>query len=160
MSRTMLMVLLSVAAVAATGGPATAQNVKADMEAILELDRKWVAAVAARDVEWIANLYAPKGRLMPPGQPAVEGRKAIGAAWRGMLADPTFTFTFAPKHIHVAGSGDHAHEVGTYQSATGAGDGRTKDQGKYVVVWAKIGARWQVVADIFNSDGPPTAAVQ
>jgi uncharacterized protein (TIGR02246 family) len=155
-----MVMMAALATVLTAAGPAAAQSVKADVEAILDLDRKWVAAVAARDFAWIENLYAPKGQLMPPGTPAATGRDAVGAGWRAMLADPTDTLTFAPKQIHVAGSGDHAHEVGTYQSASGTGDAKTADTGKYVVVWAKMEGRWQVVADIFNSDGPQAAKTE
>jgi len=156
--RTMMMVMTLMAAFAAAGGPAAAQDARADVEAILELNRKWVEAVAARDFEWIANLYAPQGHLMPPGMAGAQGREAVGAGWRSMLAAPDYTLTFRTKQIHVAKSGDYAYDIGTYQSATGTGDAKTEDRGKYVVVWAKIDGGWHVVADIFNSDGPLGAA--
>jgi uncharacterized protein (TIGR02246 family) len=157
--RTMMMMVITLtAAFAATGRPAAAQDARADVEAILALNGKWVQAVAARDFEWISNLYAPQGHLMPPGAAGAQGREAVGDGWRRMLADPNYSLTFGTKQIHVAKSGDYAYDLGTYRSATGTGDAKTEDRGKYVVVWAKIDGRWQVVADIFNSDGPQGAA--
>lgn len=129
-----------------TAGTAVADP-RAEVEAIRELNTKWVAAVAAKDVPWIANLYAENGRFMPPGAPAAEGRDAIKAAWTGMLDAPGPALTFEPTEIHLAGSMDHAYEIGTWRTGE-------QDDGKYVVVWKKHGPVWQVVADIFNSNRP------
>ena len=144
--RSVVLIMAIAAAGVAHGDPG------AEMQAIRALDAKWVAAVAAKDVAWITNLYAENGRFMPPGAPAAEGREAIKEAWTGMLAAPGPVLTFEPTEIHLAGSMDHAYEIGTWRIGE-------KDDGKYVVVWKKRGPVWQVVADILNSNRPaPPAA--
>ena len=155
---TRCMAIVAMALIAATGTAARAADVRADIQAILELDKKWVTAIAEKEVDWIAELYAPAGRLMPPGAPASQGRPAIADAWKAMVETPGFSLTFEPTEIHVAGTGDLAYDVGTWKSSSGPADARAEDHGKYVVVWAKMQGRWQVVADIFNSDGPETRA--
>ena len=139
--------LSSVVAVLAMASVAWAGDATNDEQAIRALEAQWVKAVAAKDTEWIANLYAPDGRLMPPNSPASQGREAIRAAWSGMMATPGFVLTFAPTEIHVAKGGDVAYDIGT-------SEGANNDQGKYVVVWKKLDGEWKVAADIFNSDGP------
>lgn len=135
----------------AVGATTARADPRAEIDAIRQLGTKWVDAIAAKDVEWIANLYDEDGRLMPPGAPAAEGREAIGAAWKGMVSAPGPALTFEPTQIHLAGSLDHAYEIGTWK----IGDA---DDGKYVVVWKKRGTEWKVVADIFNSNRPAPAA--
>ena len=135
----------------ALAGLAAAADPGAEIEAIRDLDAKWLEAIAAKDVAWIANLYAADGRLMAPGAPAAEGHEAIAAAWKEMLGAPGPALTFEPAQINLAGSLDHAYEIGTWK----IGD---VDDGKYVVVWKKHGPQWKVVADIFNSNRPPPAA--
>ena len=150
---TRCMVMVAVALTATIGTAARAGDVRADVEAIIDLDKKWVTAIATKDVDWIADLYAPAGRLMPPGAPASQGRAAIADAWTAMVETPGFSLTFEPAEVHVAGTGDLAYDLGTWKSASGPADARAEDHGKYVVVWAKMQGRWRVVADIFNSDG-------
>ena len=107
-------------------GPARATDIRAEVEAILALDKAWVEAIADKNVAWIANLYGgDKARFMPPGSPAAIGREAIGEAWTGLMATPGFRLTFSPESIHVAGSGDHAHDIGSYELHVGVGDEAT-----------------------------------
>jgi uncharacterized protein (TIGR02246 family) len=141
--------LLAIALVLAAGAATAHADPRAEIEAIRALDTKWVAAIAAKDVGWVANLYAEDGRLMAPDAPASVGRDAIEAAWKKMMERPG-TLTFAPQQINLAGSADHAYEIGTWK----VGD---RDDGKYVVVWKKYGPQWKVVADIYNSNRPPAA---
>lgn len=135
----------------ALAAPVAHADPRVEIEAIRGLGAKWVEAIAAKDLGWITDLYAEDARFMPPGAPTAEGRDAIAAVWKTMLAAPGPTLTFEPNQIHLAGSLDHAYELGTWKT----GDA---DHGKYVLVWKKRGPDWKVVADIFNSDRPSTPA--
>ena len=94
-----IMVLMLAAA------PVMAGHTGNEEKAIRALDEQWVAAVAAGDIEAIANIYAADGLFMPSGTPPVEGRAAIGEAWGGLLTIPGIALTFAPTRIEVAESG-------------------------------------------------------
>ena len=50
-----------------------------------------------------------------------------------------------------------AYEIGTYTMGLDAPGGRVEDEGKYVVVWTRVGGDWKVAADIFNSNRPAPA---
>ncbi len=126
----------------------------AEEQAIRDLEREWVAAVAAGDTLAIANFFAENGYFMPPNAPRVDGRGAIRGAWAGMLQLPNVSLTFAPTEIVIAEAGDMAYDIGTYNFGLDGPDGRIEDKGKYVVVWRKVNGEWKVVADIFNSDNP------
>ena len=133
-------------------GTAATASAISDEQVIRDLEARWVKAVAAKDIAWIANLYAPDGRLMPPNARAAVGREAVRAAWTGMFGTPGFALTFAPGEVRVANAGDMACDIGTWQRPDP--DGKVADHGKYVVVWRKLQGQWKVVADIFNSDRP------
>lgn len=126
----------------------------AEEQAIRDLDREWVAAVAAQDTLAIANLYAEDGYFMPPNAPRVDGRGAIRGAWAGMFQMPNLSLTFTPTDIVIADGGDMAYDIGTYNLGLDGPDGRIEDNGKYLVVWQKVNGEWKIIADIFNSDIP------
>jgi uncharacterized protein (TIGR02246 family) len=129
-------------------------DVGAEEAKIRDLDKKWVAAVGAKDATASANFYAVDGVIMPAGQPIAQGRSAIASVWKGLLGLKNFDLTFAPSEVTVGSAGDIAYEIGTYALSFDGDKGPVKDVGKYVVVWKKVEGNWQVAADIFNSDGP------
>ena len=128
-------------------------DVAAEEAKIRDLDKKWVAAVGAKDATASANFYAVDGVIMPAGAPIAQGRSAIASVWKGFLGLKNFDLTFAPSEVTIASSGDIAYEIGTYALGFDGDKGPVKDVGKYVVVWKKVEGAWQVAADIFNSDG-------
>ena len=135
-----------------------APTVNADQEAnaqrIRDLTVSWVAAVAAKDIDKIVDLYAPEGYFMPPNTPPVQGRQPIGEAWRGLLELPGIAVTFGATRTDVSSSGDLAMDLGTYALGFDTEAGRVNDHGKYVVVWKRVNGEWKVAADIFNSNLP------
>ena len=139
---------------AALGVGAAAQQRPTDEQKIRQLDRDWVAKVAAKDLAGVVAFYAKDGVLMAPGGPPAEGIAAITEGWRGILGLPNGSLTFAPTRVTVAKSADLAYETGTYSLAFDGTKGRVQDQGKYVVVWKKEGGQWKAAADIFNTNLP------
>jgi ketosteroid isomerase-like protein len=148
-----------VAAVLGTFTPpaAAAEKQPSDEQQIRQLDRDWVAKVAAKDLVGVVAFYAKDGVLMAPNAPPAEGTAAVTEGWRGILGLPNGSLTFAPTRIMVAKSRDLASEIGTYTLAFDGPKGRVQDQGKYVVVWKKEGGRWKAAADIFNTNQPAPA---
>ncbi|HUA56490.1 MAG TPA: DUF4440 domain-containing protein [Candidatus Sulfotelmatobacter sp.] len=150
-----VLLLMAVAACGALVQPARAQQHSGDEQRIRQLDRDWVAKVAAKDLAGTVAFYAKDGVLMAPNAPPAEGTAAITEGWRGILGLPNGSLTFAPTRVMVAKSRDLAYETGTYGLAFDGPKGRVQDQGKYVVVWKKEAGRWKAAADIFNSNLPP-----
>jgi uncharacterized protein (TIGR02246 family) len=137
-----------------SAGALAQQQRPSDEQRIRQLDRDWVAKVAAKDLAGTVAFYAKDGVLMAPGAPPAEGTAAITEGWRGILGLPNGSLTFAPTRVTVAKSADLAYETGTYSLAFDGPKGRVQDQGKYVVVWKKEGRTWKAAADIFNSSLP------
>lgn len=120
---------------------------------IRKTDQEWVAAVAQKDPNAIAQFYTENGAILAPGAPIAEGRDAIAKAWKGFVGMKDFHLDFRPTKIDVASSGDMAYEIGAYTLSFRGEKGAVQDEGKYVVVWKNTGGQWKAAADIFNSNG-------
>jgi uncharacterized protein (TIGR02246 family) len=127
-----------------------------DEQAIRAHVDHWLQLVKAKDASGIAEMYAEDGAVMPPNAPIGTGRAAIQQAWASMMRTPGFDLTFNPEQIVISSSGDMALDRGTYTLTVAPAGTTQTDTGKYVVVWRKIGGDWKAVADIFNSNLPPS----
>ena len=127
--------------------------------AIEASNQQFMAHVAAGHGDSVAALYTENGRVMAPNMAAAVGRDAIAKEFTEMAAaKPVLELTVSS----VAASGALAVELGTYKitlSIPGA-PAPIVDTGKYLVHWHKVGDKWMMVDDIWNSDLPamPMAA--
>jgi uncharacterized protein (TIGR02246 family) len=127
-----------------------------DESAVKDLDAQWSRSAASGDLDGTLSYYADDASLLPPGAAIASGKNAIRAVWSALLV-PGNSVAWQANKVDVARSGDLAYTVGTYRATIRDAQGNpTADRGKYVEVWKKeAGAKWNVVADIFNSDLPP-----
>src|SRR6266513_2211098 len=142
-------------------GTVSAADTKSAIEkALRDLDAKWSAAAGAKDVDKTVSYYAADAIVMPPNAPAATTKEAIRSAWKEMLTSPGAAISWKATKVEVAKSGDMACVSGTYEETTTDASGKpVKDRGKYVEVWEKqADGTWKVVADIWNSDLPASAA--
>ena len=123
-----------------------------DKAAIMDLADSFDQAVQANDWTAYAALFAEDAVVMPPNQPAVEGREAIedfGSA---------FTIReFSTPTVEIEGRDGLAYMRGTYSiSATVEGIPEpVTDSGKYVQIWMEQpDGSWKIWRDIWNSDMP------
>lgn len=121
--------------------------------AIEATNQQFVAHFNAGHWDSVAVFYTENGRVMPPNMPVASGRTAIAATLGGMAAlKPVLALTTES----VAASGPIAIEAGTYKftmTPPGA-PAPVTDTGKYLVHWHKVGDKWMLVDDIWNSDLP------
>ena len=113
------------------------------------------AAVNASDVAGVLACWTPRGVLMPPHHPAVEGHAAIASYFHGIFAARRLTFTFPSSEVTM--QGDLAVERLAYRAVARPLDGGpvTEDAGKGLHVYARQpDGRWLLAQDIWNSDLP------
>ena len=123
-------------------GPGFAQ--KAEIEAV---NAKWADFFNKGDFAGVASLYTEDATAFPPGAGMVKGRVAIAEMWKGMaekVSDPKIT-TLDVKPLGPSA----ALETGTVSLKT-KGPTPQEINGKFVVVWEKVGADWKLAADIWN----------
>jgi len=121
---------------------------RAALETLLKRDTD---AVRASDWDALTALYAPDAVRMPPNQPAITGRDAIGAFHAQFPRVESFTFTL----IELDGRGDLAWYRGAYALTFATSDTTPAitDSGKLMAVLRKRpDGSWLTVADIWNSD--------
>ena len=131
-----------------------------DIAAILHtLDEEFMRNLAAKDAQRLTTaFYAEDAQLLPPHQAAVVGLPAIQRMFETLIADGLRDLILRTHKVEV--SGDLAYGVGTYQMTIApSADTEIKDEGKYVVVYRRQKTRqWRAVADIFNSNLPPSSS--
>ncbi len=123
--------------------------------AIEASNAQFVAHFNAGHSDSVAALYTENAQAMPPNMPAATGRPGIAGLIAGFGAmKPTLALTTGS----VVANGPVAVEIGTYRldfTPPGAPASMT-DTGKYMVCWHKVGDKWMMAADIWNSDLPAT----
>jgi ketosteroid isomerase-like protein len=149
-ARAALIVLL---ALAACGG-APKPDAAAIERNIRDLNRQWNQHLTARNDSAITGFYAADGVLLPPNEPRVTGSDNIRQYWAGLWA-ANAALALNVERVTASASGDLAVEEGTWKITVPMPQGEVKDDGKYLVVWAKDGPNWRVKLDMWNSNNPP-----
>ena len=102
------------------------------------------------DLAAVGRMYAEDAIAFPPDGDMVKGRPAIEAFWKG--ARDTGVKSFELTTTDVTSSGNLAVETGTaVLHIQPSGQGETTANVKYVVVWKKGTAGWQLYRDIWNA---------
>jgi len=107
--------------------------------------REWVHVVNSGDLDRYAKLLTRDAVWIPPGQPAVEGRKAI-REWLEPLFEE-YSYDFALKGSRVQVAGDWAVERGAFRSLLErrCGGDRQRQTGKYIVLWRQSeNGEWRI----------------
>jgi uncharacterized protein (TIGR02246 family) len=124
--------------------PASAQ----DKATIVKLNDAWAAAFNKGDASAVAAMYTEDAFVLPPGAEMVKGRAAIEAFWRQaaqQMGDAKLTT------VDVLPLGPRAaREIGTV-SLKSKSQPPQEITAKYAVVWRKVGGRWKLATDIWNT---------
>ncbi|TDG05412.1 nuclear transport factor 2 family protein [Paraburkholderia guartelaensis] len=113
----------------------------------------WMNAIAEKDINAIASIYANDAVYMPPGKPRLVGKEAILATWRTYFTRPNFKALYTPT-LTISSSLDIAYDVGSYVISLTRDDVPVEIRGKYVAVWKQEQGDWVVAVDIDNTDHP------
>jgi uncharacterized protein (TIGR02246 family) len=112
----------------------------------------WAAAWNAGDAEALAALHADDAAVMAPGSEPAMGRPAILEHYTEALHAMPGSQSEV-KTTEVMATGDWAVEVGTFVST--AADGSHADHGRYMAIWKKVGEKWMLYRDMWNSSMRP-----
>jgi uncharacterized protein (TIGR02246 family) len=121
-------------------------------EVIRANNLKFSDALLRGDARSAARLYTDDAHLLPPNEPQRRGKEAIAEFWRGMMRLRLKEARL--ETVDVEAEGDLACEVGRFAfvtADTAAGPGQPLN-GKYVVVWKRVGKAWKIHADVWNAD--------
>jgi ketosteroid isomerase-like protein len=127
---------------------AMATALSADVEAIERQRERFCEAFRIGNEASVAQLYTEDAVLLPPDAKLIRGAAAIQMFWRAN-AGQMQAVLLMPLDLRLIGS-DGAWEVGTFTVAS-AGSLPEVYEGKYVIVWQKVGVGdWRIATDIWN----------
>jgi len=107
------------------------------------------AAVAKHDLAAIVEMYADDAEMIPPNDPPVKGKPAIGDRWRGALDAGVTSFELTPDSTTV--DGDTADERGAYAMKLSSGE--IFQSGKYHVIWTRAHGVWKMQRNEWTIEG-------
>ena len=132
-------------------------DVKAEADAIMNLENQWTDALQSGDVDKIMSFFDSSAVSMPSNKPIISGLQAIRARTELNFADTALnykTYTCEIDIVEVSASGDLAYSRGHDQIEMKTKDGITLEKGKFVDLWKKINGEWKAIVFIGNSDNP------
>lgn len=131
--------------------PSFAQSLTKDIEAA---NARFEQEFAKGDASALARMYTENATVLPPESDLVTGRDAIQAFWQGAIQSGVKNLRLKTVQVDELGTAA-AKEIGRFSlDAPAPQDQMMKVEGKYVVVWRKVGAEWKLDADIWNTNAP------
>jgi uncharacterized protein (TIGR02246 family) len=123
--------------------PASADDVRQAVEAG---NRSLIAAVLRGDASAVAGHYTENAQVIAPGASIATGRAAITEFWRSAIESGIKDVTLDT--AEAESDGNLAYETGALGIVSNDG-GRTT--ARYVVVWMRVGEKWFLHRDTWNS---------
>jgi uncharacterized protein (TIGR02246 family) len=108
----------------------------------------WTKAFDAGDAAAVAALYAENARSLPPGGPAITGRKEIESYWRQDMGSGGIVTKLTP--ASSVAQGDLLSIDGRYE--VDAKDGATLVEGQYQQLWNHADGQWRIQHEIWRLD--------
>ena len=132
-------------------GPARAD---AALDALKTAQQRWEEAFLTRDGAKVAEtVFTEDAALLPPGEPIVEGREAIGAYWQGGFDAGARDLKLGITSADLVGE-DTLIETGTWRVTVPTEEGGEAEvRGKALVVWKKgADGLWRMARDMWSAD--------
>jgi ketosteroid isomerase-like protein len=126
---------------------------------LLRRDAEWAdVAHAGKDVDKIVSYWTDDALVLFPGQPSIEGKKAIRDYVAKSLAIPGFSIHWVSEKPEFSPDGKLAYMRGTDQMTVPGADGKPMTiHLRGLTVWRlDPDGQWRCVADIAN-EMPPAA---
>lgn len=135
--------LIAAILICGTAVPALAQQASGARDA----SAKFTAALAAGDAPTAASFFTDDAVALPPGRGPVNGRAQI-QQFLGNMTHAVKDLKYTPEDVTPIDE-NTAREVGTFSFKM-----KTNDvDGKYLLVWTKVGSDWKIAADMWNRSG-------
>jgi uncharacterized protein (TIGR02246 family) len=144
----LLMILMTPVA---PGQGAAQKSANASVRKAIETTAKrFTEAFNKGDAVAVADMYTSDARVLPPNSQTIEGRENIQTFWQEFIAMGVKLVKL--ETVQVETRGDTAYEIGRYVLTIPQTGGQTiTDEGKYLVVWKRVGRGWKLAADIWNT---------
>jgi uncharacterized protein (TIGR02246 family) len=136
------------ALVALVVSPCVAQTAADEIE---KAEQQYLKAINDGDATALAGMSTERAILLPPNSEMIEGREAIKEYWRSVFAAGLRDVSLRTVRVDQYGS-DAARDIGRVR--LNAPMPRDVLEGKYVIVWRKMGESWLLDSAIWNFTRP------
>jgi uncharacterized protein (TIGR02246 family) len=126
--------------------PAAAARSEDVRDAVEAGNRAFIVALLQGNATAVANLYTPEAQVIAPGSPVAKGRPAIAGFWQKSIDSGLKDVTLETAEVESAG--ELAYETGVVGLVAKEG---TASTARYVVIWKRIGGKWLLHRDTWNS---------
>ena len=127
---------------------------KREINKILKNVENFSQSVMAGDYEKIAAAYTTDGKIFPNRRGIMEGTADLEKYWKPSPGWKTSYHKVTPLEIKIVKK--TAYDYGYYEGESESPEGEKSTwQGKYVIVWKKVGKDWKIYLDIWNSVDKP-----
>ena len=129
-------------------------DTKAEGEKLMQISREWSKSSSTDSLEKTVSYWADDAIVMPPGQPSVNGKKAIREMVEGCSKIPGFKISWEPISVNVSKSGDMAYMIEQNQVMMNDSLGKPIiEYNRSVTIWRKdANGTWKNIVDISNAD--------
>ena len=118
---------------------------------LLEADKNFAKAAAARGAEGFLSFFADDAAILPKNGPPITGKEKLAAAFRETWAQPGYSLQWTPLKAEMARSGDIGYTYGSYERKRNVDGKAVAETGKYVTVWRRQrDGKWKVIVDMGN----------
>ncbi len=111
-----------------------------DREAVLTLERRWIYAEIAGDIQRVRPWLTQDCELCPPNGACATGPDAFLAG----LAAPGRITDLILEDVVIAGGGDHAWKTARFRTEMDTGDGLVTIEGRHLWFLRKDAGEWKV----------------
>ena len=126
---------------------------KLELKEIRKQREEWLDAVNNNDIDRVTGVLAEDAVWIPPGMPALNGKKAI-SEWMSPFFE-TYSFHLELDNLDIRGAGDWAVEHASFTSILTPKEGGegSEQHGKYVMIWRwEKDNKWRIERYLDTSD--------
>ena len=118
-----------------------------------QISKDWLNAYAAGDLDGIMAIMHDDAMVMPHNQATTRGTEAVRNYFAGRIGRPGVKFVDNLQEIRI--NGDWAYVLGTFKleiASRDAGKPPFVHNGRYLVLYEKVGDDWKMLRDMDNAD--------
>lgn len=128
----------------------TTTNHQKDIEQIHQNAKNFSSYVNSSNYEMIGASYTKDAKIFPQRGKIIEGLDGILKYWKLPEGVQTINHKITPIEVTIVE--DTAYDYGYYEGTTVKANGEKSSwEGKYVIVWKRVGDDWKMYLDIWNS---------
>ena len=133
-------------------------DTSADVAAINELITREIAMFSSGDLTQVSAIFAPDVVVMPPNEPAIQGRDALESWANGIHEQFTVEGRYANSDVSVSGDLAVHRFTGELSMTSKAGGEAMSETIKGLhVLRRQADGSWLITQDVWNADQPPPA---